>query len=97
MSRSSGSSLGVLSMIFGIIALIGIVLLPPFVDVIIAIVGLILGLVGKSHLSAAGHSTGTATAGIVMCSIVLVLAIIALLIFGALIATGVGFIFGMLR
>ena len=84
-------------MIAGIVALVGIVFFPPFIDILIAFVGLLLGIIGKRQLSAAGHPTGMATAGIVMCSIVLVLAVLALLIFGVLITAVVGFLIDLFR
>lgn len=71
--RKSGNGLGIASMILGILSLV--MLFGPgvggllFVDIILAIVGLILGAVGMSKGKKVGASNDMAVAGLV-CSII---------------------------
>jgi hypothetical protein len=72
---SAGKGLSIASMVLGIVALVPIIPIP-FSGTVVAIVGLILGVVGKKQLKDAGAPTGMATAGIVMSIIALVLSVI---------------------
>jgi len=67
---SSAKGMAIASMVLGIIALV-----IPFFGVVCAIVGLILGVLAKKRLEAAGQPTGMAGAGIVTSIIALAIAI----------------------
>ena len=66
--------LGILALIFMLIPGLG------FLAVIVSIVGIILGVVGKKQLQAKDSPTGMATAGIVMSIIALALSLLTLII-----------------
>ena len=66
----AGKVLSIISMILGICGLI------PFGGIASAIVGLILGIIGKKKNSEVGAPTGMATAGIIMSIIGLAFSII---------------------
>ena len=66
-----GKGFSVSSMILGIVGLV-FVWLPPL-SLVVSVVGLILGIVGKKKSGAVGAPSGMATAGIVCSIIVLVI------------------------
>jgi hypothetical protein len=72
-----GKGLGTASMVLGIVALAFFWLAYLFFPTILAIIGLVLGVVGKKKLIEAGAPTGAATAGIVTSIIALAVTIIA--------------------
>ena len=69
--------LGILALVFMWIPIIGIIAIP------MALVGVILGVVGKKQLTEAGSPTGMATAGIVLSIIALAISLLFTLICGA--------------
>jgi CBS domain containing-hemolysin-like protein len=76
--------MAVASMVLGIIALV--LLWIPFIGSIapvIAIAGIVLGVLGKKQLSMAGQPSGTATAGVVLSAIALVISTIFTIICGS--------------
>ena len=76
--------MAVASLVLGLIALLGFWL--PVIGIIslpCAVIGLILGVVGKKQLSAENKPSGMATAGIVLSIIALILSVLYLLICGA--------------
>jgi hypothetical protein len=64
-------------MVLGIVSLAFLWLATAVFPTILAIVGLVLGVVGKKKLAEAGAPTGPATAGIVMCIIAIAVTILA--------------------
>ncbi|MCL2098959.1 MAG: hypothetical protein FWH24_00800 [Oscillospiraceae bacterium] len=72
--------MAIASMILGILALIWMLIpLVNFFAPVIAIIGIILGAVGKKKLKAQGKPSGMATAGIVMCIIALAVSTIVVI------------------
>ena len=81
--------MAVASLVLGILAFIPIPI--PFFGTISAIVGLVLGSLGKKNAAAAGQPTGMATAGIVLSIIGLVLSLVWLIAcFGCAACVGMG-------
>lgn len=77
--------MGVASLILGIVAIVfGLVPLPipgkGIIGLICAIVGVILGAVGRKKAKNAGQPTGAATAGMVLSIISLILDVIAVIV-----------------
>jgi len=69
-----GKGLSIASLVLGICALLGTVL--PVANSVVAIVGLVLGIIGKKQSAEADGPTGLATAGIIVCGVVLGLSVI---------------------
>ena len=69
--------LGILSLVFMFIPIIGVIAIP------MSIVAIILGVLGKKSLEAQGKTVGIATAGMVTGIIALIISIIFTLICGA--------------
>ena len=76
--------MAVASLVLGILALIPFIPFP--IGPIVAIVGLILGVISRKKLAEAGAPTGMATAGMVMCIIGLALSILFWVLCAACIA-----------
>ncbi|MCL2046436.1 MAG: DUF4190 domain-containing protein [Oscillospiraceae bacterium] len=77
--------MGIASLVLGILALVP---LPfPIFGPICAIVGLILGVVGRNQAKEQGAPTGIATAGIVLCIISLALSLLVMLACAACVVT----------
>ena len=77
--------MAIASLVLGIVAIVfGLIPIPipgrGIIGLICAIVGVILGVVSRKKLKAAGQPTGAATAGMVLSIIALVLDIIAVII-----------------
>jgi hypothetical protein len=70
-----GKGMAIASMVLGICSLV-----IPYVDSILAIIALVLGVISKKKLSEAGAPTGMATAGIVMAIIALAWSIVCIII-----------------
>jgi len=70
-----GKGLAIASLVLGICALLGVAL--PVANVIVAAIGLVLGIVAKKQIQEAGGPTGLATAGIITSGIVVGLSIIS--------------------
>ena len=68
-----GKNMAIISLVLGIIAITGS---GMGYGIPLAIVGLILGIMGKKQLDAAGEPSGIALGGIIMCGIVTGLSII---------------------
>ena len=79
-----GKGFAIASMVLGIVALLGPFALISlgvlsFLDFATAVVGLVLGVLGKKKLLETGAPTGMATAGIVMCIIALAIRILVVI------------------
>jgi pSer/pThr/pTyr-binding forkhead associated (FHA) protein len=73
-----GRQQGIASMVLGIVAwAVGILLFLPFISVVLALIGLPLGLAARKEAEAAGVSNGQAVAGIWLNAIGLALAVLA--------------------
>jgi len=74
-----GNDMSIASLVLGIVALVGSVTICGSVFAIpVALVGLVLGIIGKKKLQTVGMPFGKATAGIVMSIISLVIAAIVI-------------------
>lgn len=73
-----GRGLGIASMVLGIISLVFFCTI--YLPIPCAIVGIILGIVGRNQAKASGAPTGMATAGIICSSISLGLALITIIL-----------------
>jgi hypothetical protein len=76
--------MAVASMVLGIVALV-FTFIPVIGTIapIIAIIGIVLGVMGKKQLAATGQPSGTATAGIAMSVVALVISLIFTIICGS--------------
>ena len=76
--------MAIASLVLGILSLI-IMWIPfiSFVAIILSVIGIILGAIGKKQLATAGQPTGMATAGIVLSIISLALSTIFVIACGA--------------
>jgi len=83
--------MGVASLVLGIISLVLALFVSGFgwVASILALIGVILGALGRKKLKAAGEKTGVATAGLVLSIIGLVLGVVMYIACAVLVA-GVG-------
>jgi len=74
-----GNGMSIASLVLGIVALVGSLTICGSIFAIpVALVGLILGIIGKNKLKTAGAPFGKATAGIVMSIIALIIAAIVI-------------------
>ena len=78
-----GKGAGITSLVFGIISIV--LCWIPFLPIVTGLVGLILGIVGKSSASSAGRTNGVAIAGLI-CSAVMLGFYVFGLIIGLMIA-----------
>ena len=81
-NNGSGKGLSVASLVLGICGLV-----VPYVGFLCALIGLILGVVGKNKSKSIGEPTGMATAGIVLSIIGLVGAVLLMVLCGGLLAS----------
>ena len=76
-----GKGLSIAGMVLGIVSIV-VFCIPPVIwlSIVGAVVGLILSIIGRKKSTAANAPTGMATAGMVLCIIVLAIAVVIVIL-----------------